>query len=105
MDNITPLVPGTDSHCIVTLNPFQNTFYQQSSIEIHSPDGVHLETIGCEIQRENLYTNNVQLRDQICLVESLLGHVNQDIELPARAVCGLADLLFRMQEFCERHSK
>ena len=98
-------MPGADSHRIVTLNPFQNAFYQQSSLEIHSPDGEHLETVGCEIQKENLYSNTVQLRDQICLVESLLGHVNQDIELSARAVCGLAELLFRIQEFCEKHIK
>jgi hypothetical protein len=102
MDNITPLVPGTDSNCVVTLNPFQNAFYQQSCVEFHSPDGDHLETIGNDIQKENLHNNDIQLRDQIYLVESLLGHLNQDIELPAKAVCGLAELMYRMQEFCER---
>lgn len=102
MDNITPLVPSTDSNCVVTLNPFQNAFYQQSCVEIHSPEGDHLETIGRDIQKENLHNNDIQLRDQICLVESLLGHLNQDIELPAQAVCGLAELFYRMQEFCER---
>ncbi len=105
MDNITPLVPGTNSPCVVTLNTFQNAFYQQSCVELHSPDGNLLETVGRDIQKENLHDNDVQLRDQICLVESLLGHANQNIELPARAVCGLAELLFRMQEFCERHIK
>lgn len=105
MDNITPLVPGTDSPCVVTLNHFQNAFYQQSCIELHSPDGDHLETIGRDMQAENRHNNDVQLRDQICLVESLLGHVNQDIELPARAVCGLAELLFRTQEFYDKHIK
>ncbi|HSC68182.1 MAG TPA: hypothetical protein VLC79_10850 [Cellvibrio sp.] len=102
MDNITPLVPSTDSNCVVTLNSFQNIFYQQSRVEIHSSDGDHLETIGRDIQKENLHNNDIRLRDQICLVESLLGNVNQDIELPAQAVCGLAELLYRMQEFCER---
>jgi hypothetical protein len=102
MDNVTPLVPDTNSPCVITLNPFQTIFYQQSTIEIHSPDGEHLETLGSEIKKENLHNNDVQLRDQICLVESLLGHLNQDIALPAKAVCGLAELMYRMQEFCER---
>ncbi len=105
MDNITHLVPVTKSQCVITLDPFQYNYYQQSSIEIHSPDGEHLETLGCDIQKENLFHNHVHLQDQMCLVESLLGNINKDIELPARASRALADLLFRMQEFCERNSK
>ncbi|MCE3252885.1 MAG: hypothetical protein K0Q67_1905 [Cellvibrio sp.] len=105
MDNITPLVPSTNSPCIVTLNPFQNAYYHQSSIEIHAPNGEHLETLGADAQKENNYTNNMQLRDQICLVETLLGHINQDIELPRQAVSGLTDLLFRMQELCDERIK
>jgi len=105
MDNITPLVPGTTSPCVVTLNPFQNAYYQHSSLEIHSPDGERLETFGQDIQKETLHHNNLQLRNQICLVESLLSHIDRDVELPKQAVCGLADLLFRVEEFCERNMK
>jgi hypothetical protein len=105
MDNITPLVPGTVSPCVVTLNAFQNAYYQHSSLEIHSPKGERLEVFGRDVQKENLHHNNLQLRNQICLVETLLSHIDRDVDLPKQAVCGLADLLFRMEEFFEGSMK
>jgi hypothetical protein len=72
-----PPASGTDSNCVITLNPFQTVFYQQSSVEIHSPDGDHLETIGHDIQKENLHNNDIQLRDQICLVKTIFGRVDE----------------------------
>jgi hypothetical protein len=104
MDNITPMVPGTDSPCI-TLTSRQHTFYQQNTLKIRAPDGQHLETIGIEIQQENSRDIATQLLHQICLVQSLTSHVDERLELPQRAVYGLADLLYKMEEFCEKNIK
>jgi hypothetical protein len=59
-----------------------------------------LESIGQQIQNGLTETNNYQLRDKIYLVACLLEKINEDIELPAQAVSGLADLFYRMQNLC-----
>ncbi len=105
MDNVTPLVPGTDSPCSITLNPLQHTSYQQNNLKIRSPDGQHLETIGAELQQENNRDYATQLLNEICLVQSLTCHIGERLELPTRAVYGLSDLLFRVEEFFEMSIK
>jgi hypothetical protein len=105
MDNVTPMVPGTDSLCSITLNHHQHTCYQQNSLKIRSPDGQHLETIGNELQHENNHDYATQLLNEICLVQSLTCHISERLELPTRAVYGLSDLLFRVEEFFERSTK
>lgn len=52
MDNITHLVPVTKSQCVIKLDAFQYNYYQQSCIEIHSPEGEYLESIGYDIQKQ-----------------------------------------------------
>jgi hypothetical protein len=105
MDNVTPLVPGTKSSCIVALTPVQYSFYQQSCIELQAPDGEVLEFIGKPIQQEIELTEIHQLQEQVFLLQSVLCKVKEQIELPPLAVAGLADLLARMQELCERFIK
>lgn len=102
MDNITPLVHGIPSRCIVTLDPFQQAHYENHRVEIHSPEGIHLETISQELQRENQVHQDIQFRDQIALVESLLVHIDKDVDLSKEAVSGLADLMVKMHLVCER---
>ncbi len=83
MDNITPLVPGTKkSSCVITLDPFQYAFYQQSCIELQTPDGEFLEFVGKPIQQEIETTELLQLREQIYLLQSLFCKVKEEIELP-----------------------
>ncbi len=53
MDNITPLHPTSKSQCVITLDPFQHIYYQQSSIDILSPDGDLLDRIGANVQKDN----------------------------------------------------
>lgn len=105
MDNITHLVPVTKSQCVITLDPFQYTFYQQSCIEIHSPDGDHLESIGYEIQKQTQEEQITQLQEQIVLLQSLCEKVTQEVELPAQAIAGLGDLLFRVRGIVDKQSK
>jgi hypothetical protein len=104
MDNITHL-PGTESHRIITLTSAQYALYQTNCIEVNTPDGEYLESIGLQIQNDLAETNTYQLRDNIYLVACLLGKINEDIELPAQAVSGLADLFYRMQSFCGEYIK
>ena len=105
MDNITHLVPVTNSQCVITLDPFQYNYYQQACIEIHSPEGEYLESIGYTIQKEIRAEQTTQLREQIVLLQSLCEKITQDVELPAQAIAGLGDLLFRAREFIESHPK
>lgn len=102
MDNVTPLVHGTKSTCNITLNEYQHAYYQQSTIEILAPDGRVLEYIGEEINNEKIQASNFQLRDEVNLVACLLSCIDHHIELPRYAVSGLADLLNRMQDFCDK---
>lgn len=102
MDNVTPLVHGTKSTCSITLNEYQNAHYEQSAIEILAPDGSLLQYIGDEINKEITQTSNYQLRDQVHLLGCLLGCIDHHIELPRYAVSGLADIVNRMQSFCDK---
>jgi len=105
MDNITPLVPGTKSSCVITLDPFQHMFYLQSCIELRCPDGELLEYVGKPIQKEIEAIELLQLREQIYLLQSLLCKVKDEVEFSPLAVSGLADLMFRTQGLCERFVK
>lgn len=98
MDNITHLVPVTNSQCVIKLDPFQYNYYQQSCIEIHSPEGEYLESIGYEIQRKTQEEQITQLQEQIVLLQSLCEKITQEVELPAQAIAGLGDLLFRVRK-------
>jgi hypothetical protein len=105
MDNITHLVPATKSQCVITLNPFQFNYYEQSCIEIHSPDGDYLESIGYEIQKQTQEEKATQLQEQIVLLQSLCEKITQEVELPAQAIAGLGDLLFRVRGMVEKQMK
>ena len=63
---------------------------------IHSPDGDHLESIGYEIQKQTQEEKATQLQEQIVLLQSLCEKITQEVELPAQAIAGLGDLLFRV---------
>lgn len=102
MDNITHLVPATNSQCVIKLDAFQYNYYQQSCIEIHSPEGEYLESIGYRIQKEIQEEQTTQLKEQIVLLQSLCEKITQDVELPAQAIAGLGDLLFRVRGIVEK---
>lgn len=105
MDNITHLVPVTNSQGVIKLDPFQYNYYQQSCIEIHSPDGEYLESIGYDIQTQIQEEQTTQLQEQIVLLQSLCEKITQEVELPAQAIEGLGDLLFRVRGIVDRQSR
>ncbi len=104
MDNITHLVPATKSQCVIKLAPFQYNYYQQSCIEIHSPEGEYLEIIGYEIQKQTQEEQTTQLQEQIVLLQSLCEKITQEVELPAQAIAGLGDLLFRVRGIIDKQN-
>lgn len=101
MDNITPLVHGTKSTCNITLDEYQHAFYQQSSINIIAPDGHLLQHIGYEVEKDATH----QMRDEVHLVSCLLHNIHHDLDLPQQALYGLADLMYRVQDFCDKNMK
>jgi hypothetical protein len=105
MDNITQLVPVTKSQCVIKLDPFQFNYYEQSCIEIHSPDGEYLESIGYEIQTKIHEEQTTQLQEQIVLLQSLCEKITQEVELPAQAIAGLGDLLFRVRGIVDKQGR
>src|SRR5688572_11592709 len=67
MDNVTSL-PHPSQPCVITLNQFQYAFYQQSHLEIHSPDGECIAQIGEELTRIAEDDVSYQLWEQACLL-------------------------------------
>ena len=93
------------SKYVITLDILQYFFYQSEHIDIHAPDGSRLQTIGYGIKRDAIESSTYRLKEQIYIVECLLGNLNNKLELPAQAVSALADLLCRMQGFCGKYIK
>jgi hypothetical protein len=94
--------PATKSQCVIKLDPFQFNYYEQNCIEIHSPVGDYLESIGYDIQTQIQEEQTTQLQEQIILLQSLCEKINQEVELPAQAIAGLGDLLFRVRGIVDR---
>jgi len=104
MDNVTSLPPPSHP-CIIKLDPFQYAYYQQSYIQIHSPEGVCLAKFGDELTRESEETAFYQLREQISLLHVLFDQITDDVRLPARAFTGLSDMLGKVNDFLQKHPK
>ena len=88
--------------CIITLDLPQYFFYESAYIDLHAPDGSHLESIGHRIQEIDAENTIYRLHEQIILVESLLGNMHQPVTLPREAVSALAEMLYRMQKITEK---
>lgn len=104
MDNVTSLSPATNL-CVIKLDQFQYAFYQQSQVEIQSPDGARLTRIGEEINSRRDEEQHFQLWEQVVLLEVLLEQINDDLKLPPRAVTCLADLMTRVNEHFLKHAE
>ena len=101
----TQSAPATKSQCVIKLDPFQYNYYEQSCIEIHSPDGEYLESIGYDIQKQTQEGQITQLQEQIVLLQSLREKFTQEVELPTQAIAGLGDLLFRVRGIVDSQTK
>ncbi len=92
MDNVTSL-PVSTNPCIIKLDQFQYAFYQQSRIEIHSPEGECLAQLGDELTRIAEEDALYQLREQAGLLEVLFDQIQDDLKLPREAFTSLADMM------------
>ena len=92
-------------NCIINLDLRQYFFYQSHHIQIHAPDGTHLESIGHLIKIDEIQSGTARLKEQVFLVECLLGNIIQELKLPAQASAAFADLLDRMQRVCGKYLK
>jgi hypothetical protein len=87
------------SRRIVTLDPSQFALYQTGNIELHSPTGELLDTVGTLAARDEAEVSLTRLQDQLHLVECLLCNGSYPLELSERAGAGLVDLLHQANEF------
>jgi hypothetical protein len=83
---------------VILLNATQYEFYKNASVEILAPDSQYLESIGHAVQKDIAENDAYQLLNQVALLDSLFSTINQDLDLPARAVSGLADVFSKMYD-------
>lgn len=102
MDNVTSL-PISSNPCVIKLDPFQYAFYQQSRLEIHSPEGECLAQIGEELTRIAEEDALYQLWEQACLLEVLFDQIQDDVKLPPQAFTSLAELMGKINGHFKKH--
>ncbi len=101
MDNVTSL-PVPPNPCIIKLDQFQYAFYQQSRLEIHSPEGECLAQFGEELTRIAEEDAIYQLWDQARLLEILFDQIQNDVNLPQQTFTCLADVMGRISEHIKK---
>lgn len=92
-------------NCIINLDLRQYYYYQSHHIQIHAPDDTHLESIGHLMKIDEIQNSTARLKDQVLLVQCLLGNIVQELKLPAPASAAFADLLDQMQRVCGKYLK
>jgi len=111
MDNIPDSNPSEQNQnvsnlpFVVLLNSAQYALYKTASLEILAPDSEYLESIGQNILKDLAEMESHQLHNQIVLIENLLININHDINLPARAVTGLADVFCKVHDYLVKYPK
>ena len=95
MDNVSsPLV--SSAFCVIKLDQFQYTFYQQSRLEIHSPKGKFLTAIAQPFPNKTEEDEIYQLWYQACLLEVLFEQMQGRVKLPEKAINAIAAILNRI---------
>lgn len=61
-----------------------------------------MKSIGYDIQKQIREEQTTQLQEQIVLLQSLCEKITQEVELPAQAIAGLGDLLFRVRGIIDK---
>ncbi|HWV16768.1 MAG TPA: hypothetical protein VN030_15170 [Cellvibrio sp.] len=102
LNDLDVLIPDS---CSITLDILQSMFYRSGKIDVYSAAGDRLESIGYGIKRDNIEASVYRLKEQIYILECILGHLGNSLEIRLQAVSVLADLLYRMQKFCRDYIK
>ncbi len=95
MDNVTsPL--ALPSYSVIKLNQLQFDLFQQSRLEIHSPEGKLLTAIAKPLPSKTDDDAIYQLWCQACVLELLFSQINERIKLPQRAINSIVHVLNRI---------
>jgi hypothetical protein len=100
MDNLNSS-PSPFSSCVLKLDSTQYAFYQNSRLEIHSPEDKWLTTIAKPIANKTDDDAIYQLWCQVCLLEVLFEQVLGNVKLPQNALDYIVIIMGRI----ERHIK
>ncbi|WP_331351572.1 hypothetical protein [Cellvibrio sp. UBA7671] len=57
------------------------------------------------MQKQTQEEKTTPLQEQIVLLQSLCEKITQEVELPAQAIAGLGDLLFRVRGIVDKQNK
>jgi len=57
------------------------------------------------VQKQTQEEKTTPLQEQIVLLQSLCEKITQEVELPAQAIAGLGDLLFRVRGIVDKQNK
>jgi hypothetical protein len=95
MDNVTSS-PAFPNSCAIKLDQSQYAFFQQSRLEIHSPEGKVLTIICKPLPSKTDEDAVYQLWAQACLLEVLFDQINDHVKLPQRAINCIAHVIDRI---------
>ncbi|MDO8343300.1 MAG: hypothetical protein Q7T48_08900 [Cellvibrio sp.] len=95
MDNVT-YSPAFPNSCAIKLDQLQYTFFQQSRLEIHSPEGKVLTVISKPLPNKTDADAVYQLWGQACLLEVVFDELQGRIKLPPKAINSIAHVVDRI---------
>lgn len=95
MDNAPSLTASTDP-CVIKLDPFQYSSYQQSRLDIQSPTGKFLTRIAKPLPSKTDDDAIYQLWCQACLLEVLFDQLKERVKLPRQAINSIAHVIDRI---------
>ena len=104
MDNATssPVFPNS---CAIKLDQSQYAFFQQSRLEIHSPEDKVLTVISKPLPRKTDADVAYQLWRQACLLEVLFDEVEDNIKLPPATINCIAHVVDRIDVHLKRQAR
>jgi len=95
MDNATSS-PAFPNSCSIKLDQSQYAFFQQSRLEIHSPEGKVLTVMKKPVPNKTDADAVYQLWCQACLLEVVFDEVRDKIKLPPKAINSIAHVIDRI---------
>lgn len=101
MDNVTS-PPAPPTSCIIKLDQTQYTFFQQSRLVIHSPDGKFLTVVTRPLPSKTDDDAIYQLYCQAHVLEVLFDDVNEHLKLPPWAINSIARVIDRIDRHLEK---
>jgi hypothetical protein len=95
MDNMTSS-PAFPYSCTIKLDQSQYAFFQQSRLEIHSPEGKVLTVMKKPVPNKTDTDAVYQLWCQTCLLEVLFDEIVDRVKLPPKAINSIAHVVGRI---------